>query len=88
MIAMNDQTQNEEILDIIKAHSQKDLQEQLLDYHPSDIAEVFEILNEDDRLFLIQTLNHHLLAEIFEHLDEEIAAIYVNKRERQKVARI
>jgi len=88
MIAMNDQTQNEEILDIIKAHSQKDLQEQLLDYHPSDIAEVFEILNEDDRLFLIQTLNHHLLAEIFEHLDEEIAAIYFNKIEKQKVARI
>jgi len=79
---------HDSILAIIKDHSPKNLQDQLLNYHPSDIAEVFDTLDDEDKSFVIQTLNHHLLAEIFEHMDEEDAAIHIRELENQKVARI
>ncbi len=74
----------EQILAIIKQGSPKHLQDDLNAFHPSDVAEVFITLTEDEQAFVLNYLNPHVLAEIFEHLDEDDAARYIRGIDTQK----
>ncbi len=83
---MNEQLDN--IITIIKTASPKKIQKQLEQFHPSDIAEAFEMLASDDQLHALLTLNHHILAEMFSHIPVKKAAKYFRKIDPPKVARI
>ena len=75
---------HDQILNIILEGSPKHLQDDLNDFHPSDIAEVFEMLDDEQQAFVLNYLNPHVLSEIFEHLDEDDAADYIKRLETQK----
>ena len=80
----NELSVHDQILKIIQDGSPKHLQDDLNEFHPSDIAEVFETLDEEQQTFMLTYLNPHVLSEIFEHLDEDDAANYIKKVETQK----
>ncbi len=78
----------DEIIRIIKEGSPKEMQTALSEFHPSDIADCFKDLDDDDQMHMLLTLNHHLLAEIFSHLKDKKAARYLVRIDAPKVARI
>ena len=49
------------------------------DYHPYDIASIFEKLDDQSRQAFYESLSEEELADIFEYLDEEKAAIYITE---------
>ncbi len=83
---MNENVQD--ITHIIKTASPKKMQKMLSTYHPSDIAESFEQLPEDDQHHSLLALNHHILADMFSHINDKKAAKLFNKMDTPKVGRI
>ena len=78
----------QEIYEVIKESSPKEIQEKLKTYHPSDIAETFEMMDDEQLGFMLQSLNFHLLADIFEYLDSEDAAELMKRLSTQKGANV
>lgn len=76
-----------EIIEIIrKNYSPKAAQNKLEDYHGSDIAQVMTILSLQERKKLCRICSAAMLAEAFEHLDEEEAGEYLNEMDLKKAA--
>lgn len=78
-----------EILGIIRGNfSPKIMQNKLEDYHGNDIAQVMDLLNGQERKKLCRVGTVELLAEAFEHLDEETAGAYLDEIPLQKAAKV
>ncbi len=76
-----------EIIRIIRSNtSPRAAQKQLDDYHGSDVAAVIENLNVGERKKLYRICNAEMLAEAFEHLDEDVAGEYLNEMDLKKAA--
>lgn len=78
-----------EILGIIRGDfSPKVMQNKLEDYHGNDIAQVMDRLSVQERKKLCRVSTVELLAETFEHLDEETAGAYLDEMPLQKAAKV
>lgn len=78
-----------EIIQIIRENvSPKAMLYQLENYHGSDIADVMEQLNEQERRKLFRICPADMLAETFSHLEEERAGEYLNEIPLKKVTTI
>lgn len=78
-----------EIIQIIKENvSPKAMLYQLENYHGSDIADVMEQLNEQERRKLFRIYPADMLTEAFSHLEEERAGEYLNEIPLKKVTAI
>ena len=78
-----------EIIQIIRENvSPKAMLCQLENYHGSDIADVMEQLNEQERRKLFRICPADMLAETFSHLEEERAGEYLNEIPLKKVTAI
>lgn len=78
-----------EIIQIIKENvSPKAMLYQLENYHGSDIADVMEQLNEQERRKLFRIYPADMLAKAFSHLEEERAGEYLNEIPLKKVTAI
>lgn len=78
-----------EIIQIIRENvSPKAMLYQLENYHGSDIADVMEQLNEQERRKLFRICPADMLAEAFSHLEEERAGEYLNEIPLKKVTAI
>lgn len=76
-----------EIIKIIRGnYSPRAAQNKLEDYHGSDIAAVIEGLSRTERQKLYRICNAEMLAEAFEHLDEDAAGEYLNEMDLKKAA--
>ncbi len=78
----------DDIVRIIKEASPGTIQDELESYHPSDVAECFSIINDEDEMHLLITLNHHLLAAIFAHLKPKKVSKLLLKVDKPKAGRI
>ena len=58
--------------DNIKVKNQQGLEADILSLHPADIADIFEILSQEDRKILFSTLQHKLPPETLASLDEQV----------------
>lgn len=78
-----------EILAIIRGNfSPRVMQNKLEDYHGNDIAQVMDRLNVQERKKLCRVCTVELLAQTFEHLDEETAGTYLDEMPLQKAANV
>ena len=76
-----------EIVSIIRGNlSPLVMQERLEDYHGNDIAQVMDRLSPQERKKLCRICTVDMLAEIFEHLDEEPAGVYLSEMPVKKAA--
>ena len=74
-----------EIADIIKGNfSPKAMQEKLGDYHGKDIAEVMTQVTPAERKRLLRVLDVSVLAEIFEYVPEDSAALFLDEMDMKK----
>lgn len=66
-------THEEEIISLIKDAKLEasDFHDQIMEYHPYDVARVFEELTKEERMKFYVTLSPSEIAPIFEHLDHE-----------------
>ena len=78
-----------EIIKIVKGNgSPKVILNQLENYHGSDIADVMEQLNEQERRKIFRICPAEMLAEAFSHLEESQAGAYLNEIPLKKVTEI
>lgn len=78
-----------EIIGIIRGnYSPKVMLNKLEDYHGSDIADVIERLNEQERKKLFRVCGVDMLAEAFDHIEEALAATYLSEMHIVKAAKI
>lgn len=76
-----------EIISIIRSDiSPKAMLNKLDDYHGSDIADVIEQLNEQERKKLLRVCPVSMIAETFEHLEEERAGAYLAEMSNKKAS--
>ena len=76
-----------QIIDIIRSNaSPKAITGQLEDYHGSDIADVMDALNEQERKKFYRVCSVELLADVFEHLDEKDAGVFLNEIDIRKAS--
>ncbi len=76
-----------EILGIIRSNaSPRRMNEQLGDYHESDIAEVLQGLSTAERKKLYHILSTETLSDIFEYLEDDQGAIYLAEMDVRKAA--
>ena len=80
--------ENEIIKNIRGSYSPKAAQSMLEDYHGSDIAQVMERLNLQERKKLYRLCPPDMLADALEHLEAEDASIYVNEMDLKKAAAV
>lgn len=67
---LNEPTVVEEILEIVRGNlTQSELKERLGDYHESDIADVFEQLEKEERIALYNKLGAEWVSEIFSYFE-------------------
>ncbi len=77
----------QEIIDIIRSGQPTEVISDLLEnYHESDIGEVLPDLTVPERRLLYRILDISMLADIFEHIDEDEALIYVDEMNPKKAA--
>ncbi len=74
--------------ELLEQGSPKALQNQILDYHPADVAEVFRKLSRERQFQIVMDLNHHELAALFEYLDNAILRPLIEEMDNDKTARI
>ena len=68
-----------EILEIIRSNiSPGIMRSRLEDYHANDLAEVFPQLKISERRKICRILDLDMLSDIFEHIDEQAAAEYLD----------
>lgn len=87
-VALKPDYKNEIIGIIRSAASPKAIRTQLDDYHGNDIAEVVGLLNQPERTKLYRVCSVQMLAEIFEHLEEDDAGRYLREMDLQKAASV
>lgn len=79
----------QEIINIIRGNiSPKAMQQKLDDYHGNDVAGVMEKLTLQERKKLYRVCNAGMLAEAFEHLEEDAAGVYLNEMDLAKAAAV
>lgn len=77
---------NKEILSIIRSNdTPKAIMNKLADYHSSDIASAIGVLSVQERKKFYRVCDINMLADVFEHFDDE-AEIYINEMEIYKAA--
>src|SRR5690554_2912226 len=66
-------THEEEIIALVKDTELQtgDFHDQIMEYHPYDVARVFEELTKEERMKFYVALSPSEIAPIFEHLDHE-----------------
>ena len=75
----------EEIAAIIRGNiSPKVMEERIMDYHSSDIADSLDVMNETERKRLYRILDIEDLSDIFEYVDEDRAAKYLMEMDIRK----
>lgn len=80
---------SQEIIDIIRSNdSPKAMLAKLEDYHGNDIAQVIGTLTVQERRKFYRVCNSEMLAEIFEHIEEEDVGAYLNEMDIQKAAAV
>ncbi|MBQ8924183.1 MAG: magnesium transporter [Lachnospiraceae bacterium] len=78
-----------EILGIIRSNaSPKTILNKLEDYHGNDIAQVLDTLNSQERKKFLRVCSVEMLADIFEHIDEEEVGVYLNEMDIRKAAAV
>ena len=78
-----------EIIRIIRgSYSPKTAQGMLEDYHGSDVAQVMENLNSQERKKLYRICSAEMLADALEHLEEEDAGAYLNEMDLKKASAV
>ena len=78
-----------EILGIIRSNaSPKTILNKLEDYHGNDIAQVIDTLNSQERKKFLRVCSVNMLADIFEHIDEEDVGVYLNEMDIRKAAAV
>ena len=78
-----------EILEIIRSNiSPGIMRSRLEDYHANDLAEVFPQLKVSERRKICRILDLDMLSDIFEHIDEQEAAEYLDEMDIKKAAAI
>ncbi len=78
-----------EILSIIRSNaSPKTILNKLEDYHGNDIAQVIGTLNSQERKKFLRVCSVEMLADIFEHIDEEDVSGYLNEMDIRKAAAV
>ena len=78
-----------EIIAVIRGNnSPKVIQSRLGDYHANDIAEIMHELSQAERKKLYRVCDVTMLAEIFEHLEEDDAGVYLNEMDLRKAAAV
>ena len=78
-----------EILGIIRSNaSPKTILNKLEDYHGNDIAQVIGTLNSQERKKFLRVCSVEMLADIFEHIDEEEVGVYLNEMDIRKAAAV
>ena len=76
-----------EIIAVIRGNnSPKMIQSKLDDYHANDIAEIMPALTLAERKKLYRVCDVSMLAEIFEHLEEDDAGSFLNEMDLRKAA--
>lgn len=76
-----------EILEIIRGtFSPRVILSKIEDYHENDIAQVFSVLQPQERKKFFRICNSEMLAEIFEYVEEDEAAVYINEMDIYKAA--
>ncbi len=75
---------SKEILRIIRKNKDKEtFKEQILKYHPYDVASVFNSIDESDRQKLYRLLSPEEFADIFEQIDVDEAAEYIKEMDEE-----
>ena len=78
-----------EILEIIRSNTSPGImRSRLEDYHANDLAEVFPQLKVSERRKICRILDLDMLSDIFEHIDEQEAAEYLDEMDIKKAAAI
>ena len=78
-----------EILEIIRSNTSPGImRNRLEDYHANDLAEVFPQLKISERRKICRILDLDMLSDIFEHIDEQAAAEYLDEMDIKKAAAI
>ena len=78
-----------EILEIIRSNTSPGImRSRLEDYHANDLAEVFPQLKITERRKICRILDLDMLSDIFEHIDEQAAAEYLDEMDVRKAAAI
>ena len=78
-----------EIIAIIRSNtSPKIMREKLEDYHENDIAGILSQLTVQERTKFYRIMNVDLLSDLFEHIDEDEAGVYLNEMDLRKAAQI
>ena len=78
-----------QILQVLRSgDAPKAVMRRLEDYHGSDIADVLSLLTEQERKKFFRICTPELLAEIFEHLEEEKAGIWIADMDLKKAAAV
>ena len=78
-----------EILEIIRSNTSPGImRSRLEDYHANDLAEVFPQLKVSERRKICRILDLDMLSDIFEHIDEQEAAEYLDEMDVRKAAAI
>ena len=78
-----------EILEIIRSNTSPGImRSRLEDYHANDLAEVFPQLKISERRKICRILDLDMLSDIFEHIDEQAAAEYLDEMDVRKAAAI
>ena len=87
-IAARPDYENEIITIVRGTYSPKAAQSRLEDYHGNDIAQAMESLTLQERKKLYRICTASMLAEAFEHLEEEDAAGYFNEMDIKKASAV
>ncbi|MDD6302540.1 MAG: magnesium transporter [Bacillales bacterium] len=62
----------QEILDLVKSNlPENEIKEKLLQYHDSDIADVFELLDDDEKLRLTRILGTEEVSDVLTYVDDK-----------------
>ncbi|MBR2550959.1 MAG: magnesium transporter [Saccharofermentans sp.] len=79
----------DEIISLMRGNdSPRVIHYKLEDYHASDIAQILEELNDQERKKLFRVCGKTLLAEAFECLEEEQVGAYINEMDIRRAAAV
>ncbi len=77
---MLDEIKIEELKKILhKRDNQQEIKDVLKEYHPYDIAQIFDSLNDQERQTVYDNLSESEIADILSYIDEKKAATYIKE---------
>jgi len=77
-----------EIKELIQNKQFLDLKEILIDWTPTDIADLILTLNEDERVLLFRLLPKELAADVFEYLDYDTQVELIHSMGHEKISEL